>query len=92
MAKAKFPAEWGLTLLEAAYLTALRPGGIVSVEQLAKLHDRSLKNPRKSVYSMVAQLKRKLDPYNVEIATHWSEGWELKRAARQRLTTLLKAR
>lgn len=91
MAKpSSFPAAWGLTPLEAAYLTALRPGKVVSVEQFTLLHAGRLTNPADRVRRTVAQLRRKLDPLNVEISTHWEKGWELERAARQRLTVLLK--
>lgn len=85
-----FPAEWGLTPLEAAYLTALKPGKVVSVDQFALLHAGRLKDPAERVRKVIGQLRRKLDPLNVEISTNWERGWELERAARQRLTTLLR--
>ncbi|MBA4338305.1 MAG: hypothetical protein C0421_05620 [Hyphomonas sp.] len=91
MAKAKFPEAWGLTPLEAAYLTALRPGKVVSPAALAKLHAGPLTEKSRRVSKTVAQLRRKLDPVNVEIETRWEEGWILGRAARSRLTALLAA-
>lgn len=90
MPRQTFPAEWGLTPLETRYLRALRPGKVVSVAALAALHAGPLANPAERVRKVIWQLRRKLDPHDVEISTHWSEGWELKRAARQRLTTLLR--
>lgn len=85
-----YPESWGLTPLEAAYLTALRPGKVVSVEQFALLHAGRLKDPAERVRKVIGQLRRKLDPLNVEISTNWERGWELERAARQRLTTLFR--
>lgn len=91
MAKQIFPKEWGLTPMETAYLIALRPGKVVPVDQFAVLHAGPLADPAASVRKVIAKLRRKLDPHDVEISTHWEQGWELKRAARQRLTTLLKS-
>jgi DNA-binding response OmpR family regulator len=91
MAKATFPAEWGLTPLEAAYLTALRPGKVVSAAELETLHAAPVTKASRRVQKTLAQLRRKLDPYNIEIETKWGEGWRLGQAARARLTSLLKA-
>lgn len=88
MAKNVYPDAWNLTPLETAYLIALRPGGVVSMEYLAALHAAPV--PASRVRKVIAALRRKLDPMDVEISTHWEQGWELKRAARQRLTTLLR--
>lgn len=95
MAKATFSEECGLTELEAAYLTKLRSGAIISVETFAGLHDGPLANPPMRVRKVIAQLRRKIDDQNVEITTHYSRrkdkpgGWQLTQAARQRLTFLL---
>lgn len=83
-----YPEAWGLTPLEAAYLTALRPGKIVSLEALTALHKAPV--PAVRVRKTIGQLRRKLDPHDVEITTRWNEGWLLKRSARMRLTTLMK--
>lgn len=88
MAKQSFPPEWGLTPLEAAYLRALRPGRIVSADALRGLHHAPVTAAR--VRKVMGQLRRKLDPLDVEIATHWNEGWQLKQRARMRLTGLLR--
>jgi hypothetical protein len=88
MAKAVYPLDWNLTPLEAAYLTKLRSGKIVSVAALTKLHKAPV--PTVRVRKTLAQLRRKMDPMNVEISTHWGEGWVLDRAARARLSGLLK--
>lgn len=89
MPRTNFPAAWGLTALEAAYLAKLRPGQIVSVDDLTALHKAPV--PAVRVRKVLAALRRKLDPMDIEISTHWGEGWELKRAARSRLTALLGA-
>lgn len=83
-----YPESWGLTPLESAYLSALRPGKVVSIAELTALHKAPV--PAARVRKVIGALRRKLDPVDVEISTHWAEGWELKRAARQRLTTLLR--
>lgn len=90
MAKKTFPAAWGLTALEAAYLTALRPGNVVSAADLAKLHPAQLAEGSRRVSKTVGQLRRKLDALDIEINTKWGEGWSLDRAARARLTGLMK--
>lgn len=90
MAKPSYPAEWGLTPLEAAYLTALRPGKWVSAATLETLHAAPVTKASRRVQKTLAQLRRKLDPYNVEIETKWGEGWRLGQAARARLTALIK--
>lgn len=82
-----FPAAWGLTPLESAYLSALRPGKVVSIAELTALHKAPVQPQR--VRKVIAALRDKLDPVDVEISTHWAEGWELKRSARQQLTKLL---
>lgn len=83
-----YPAEWGLTPLETAYLSALRPGKVVSIAELTALHKAPVQPQR--VRKVIAALRDKLDPHDVEISTHWEAGWKLERAARQRLTTLLR--
>lgn len=85
-----YPESWGLSPLEAAYLNALRPGKIVSADDLVKLHRARPADPADRVRRTMAGLRRKLDPLNVEIATHWGEGWQLKQRGRARLTTLLR--
>ncbi|MFN7178387.1 hypothetical protein [Hyphomonas sp.] len=89
MAKATYPAEWGLTPLEAAYLTRLRSGKILGPGNFSELHPRVVTDVRGRVRKTMAQLRRKLDPLDVEITTKWHEGWVLGRAARARLTGLL---
>ena len=87
-----YPAAWGLTSLEAAYLTALRPGKVVSAADLEKLHAGPVTAASRRIQKTMAQLRRKLDPLNVEIETKWGQGWVLGRAARGRLTALMGAK
>ena len=89
MAKATFPAAWGLTALEAAYLKALRPGKVVSAADLEKLHAGPVTKASRRVQKTMGQLRRKLDPLDIEINTKWGEGWVLDRAGRARLTKLI---
>lgn len=94
MAKVTYPETWGLTDLEAAYLTKLRSGAIISAATLAGLHDGPLANPLMRVRKVIGALRRKIDDQDVEITTHYSRpdkpgGWQLTQAARQRLTFLL---
>lgn len=89
MAAKPFPAEWGLTKLEAAYLTALRPGAVVPIEAFKALHETAVPDAR--VRKVLASVRRKLDPFNIEINTKWGEGWILDRAARARLNSLMSA-
>lgn len=83
------PAAWGLTPLETAYLDALRPGRVVSIADLTELHKAPV--PAQRVRKVLAALRRKLDPLNIEIGTDWGKGWILCRAARARLTELVNA-
>lgn len=90
----KFPAAWGLTPLETAYLAALRSGKILGPDQLITLHPGvhlPTSDWRANVRRVIGKLRRKLDLVNVEIETRWDQGWILGRAARARLTGLLKA-
>ncbi|MBI1401468.1 hypothetical protein [Hyphomonas sp.] len=90
MAKQTFPAAWGLTPLEAAYLKALRPGAVVPAEKLAALHAAPLSPKSARVRKTMQALRRKLDPLDIEIETKWREGWQLGRAGRAKLTAALK--
>ena len=83
-----YPEAWKLSPLEMAYLNALRPGKVVSIPELTALHKAPVQPQR--VRKVIAALRDKLDPLDVEISTHWEAGWKLERAARQRLTTLLR--
>ena len=82
-----YPESWGLTPLETRYLSALRPGKVVSIAELTALHKAPVQPQR--VRKVIAALRDKLDPVDVEISTHWEAGWKLERAARQQLTKLL---
>ncbi|MBK8199247.1 MAG: hypothetical protein IPK75_12860 [Acidobacteria bacterium] len=88
MAKATYPAAWGLTALESAYLNALRPGGLVSIAAFTALHSKSV--PPARVRKTLQAVRRKLDPLNVEIETKWGQGWQIGQAGRARLTGILK--
>lgn len=90
MPRTTFPAAWNLTDLEAAYLAKLRPGRIVSIDELTTLHKAPV--PPARVRKVLAALRRKLDTLDIEINTKWGEGWSLDRAARSRLTALLSER
>lgn len=95
MAKTTFPAAWRLTPLETAYLARLRSGKILGAGDLIALHAGVPLKPahaRRNVGRVMAGLRRKLDPVNVEINTRWNEGWILDRAARSRLTALMGAK
>ena len=84
-----YPAAWGLTPLETAYLNALRPGKLVSAADLEKLHAGPVTKASRRIQKTIAQLRRKLDPHNVEIETKWGQGWQIGQAGRSRLTGLL---
>lgn len=95
MTAKSFPAAWQLTPLEAAYLNKLRSGRIVGAAELIALHPAAPgagDDGRRRVRRIMASLRRKIDPVNIEIETRWSEGWILGRAARGRLTQLIGAR
>lgn len=89
MAKITYPTAWGLTALEASYLTALRPGKIVSEADLANLHAGPLSPASRRVSKTMRQLRVKLDPFDIEIETKWGQGWRLGQAGRAKLTGLL---
>lgn len=90
MTKSTFPAEWGLTALESSYLTALRPGKVVSEDAFAKLHAGPLSPASRRVSKTMRQLRVKLDPLDIEIETKWGQGWRLGQAGRAKLTGLLR--
>ena len=90
MAKGTYPSSWNLTPLESAYLTALRPGKVVSAAELEKLHAAPVTKASRRVQKTLGQLRHKLDPLNVEIETKWGQGWQIGQAGRARLTSLLK--
>jgi hypothetical protein len=91
MPKQTYPAAWGLTPLESAYLTALRPGKLIGADALAKLHPGPLSPKSARVRKTLQALRRKLDPVNIEIETKWGEGWQIGQAGRAKLTALVKA-
>lgn len=94
MPRSPFPAAWRLSPLEQAYLAKLRSGRILGAGDLIQLHagvPLEGANARRNVRRVIAGLRRKIDPVNVEIGTRWGEGWILDRAARARLTLLVNA-
>lgn len=92
MPKVKYPEEWGLTDLEQKYLNTLKGGRMQTPADLIKLHESAPETEtklRQNVSRVVSSLRKKLDPLNVELETHWGEGWKMGRVFRARLTELL---
>ncbi len=73
------PVEWMLTPKESAIIKALSSGRVVGKEQMldAITHANGEQPEIKIIDVFVCKIRKKLNPFGLEIKTHWGAGYSL---------------
>lgn len=77
----EFPAEWKLTRMQGRYLAVRlhRPGVVTkAMIEAAAYTDQSFLPDSKVMDVTLCNLRRKLEPFGIEIETIWGRGYRLK--------------